>query len=261
MNMAGPFSGMDPYLEHPAHWSDFHARFINYWCEALAEVLPEHCTARIGERVNLIQGPPPEKKQIVPDVAIERQPGPASRSAVALATAPAVKTGTLPLLVFDEPLETYIEVLHRPDRSLVAVLELLSPANKEEPGYNAYLLKRNALLFQKVHLVEVDLLMGGKRLPFRAPLPAGDYFAFIAHAARRPDCDYWAWGLPDPLPTISIPLLAPDPDVPIDLGKVLTTAYERGRFGREIDYAAPPPVTLDDERMRWVAKRVGPGPS
>lgn len=259
--MAGPFPGMDPYLEHPANWYDFHFTFINYWREALTDVLPEHYTARIGDRVSLMHGLPPEKKRILPDVSVERQPGPASGSAVAVATAPGVKTGTLPLFVVDEPIETYIQILHRPDRSLVAVLELLSPANKEEPGYNAYLLKRNALLFQKVHLVEVDLLMGGKRLPFRAPLPAGDYFAFVAHAARRTECDYWAWDLPDPLPTIPIPLLAPDPDVPIDLGKLVTKAYERGRFGREIDYAAPPPVTLDEERMRWVAQRLQPGPS
>ena len=47
--MASPFPGMDPYLEHPAFWSDFHHRFIEWWCEAIAERLPEQYEARLGE--------------------------------------------------------------------------------------------------------------------------------------------------------------------------------------------------------------------
>jgi hypothetical protein len=55
--------------------------------------------------------------------------------------------------------------LHRPDRILVAVLELLSPANKEEPGRSVDLAKRNALVYYPVHLVELDLLPKGQWLP------------------------------------------------------------------------------------------------
>jgi len=28
---------MDPFLEDPAYWSDFHDTFINYWCETIAD--------------------------------------------------------------------------------------------------------------------------------------------------------------------------------------------------------------------------------
>ena len=56
---------------------------------------------------------------------------------------------------------------------------------------------------------------------------------------RRPDCEVYAWTLRDPLPRIPIPLLALDPDVVLDLGAVFATAYERGRYVRLIDYAAP----------------------
>src|SRR6266540_219691 len=77
--------------------------------------------------------------------------------------------------LLDGPKEAYIEILHRPDRSLVAVLELLSPANKEQPGRTEYLAKRRAILVQPVHLVELDLLLGGRRLPMQQPLPDGDY--------------------------------------------------------------------------------------
>ena len=29
--MPSPYPGMDPYLEDPAFWSDFHDGFIVYW--------------------------------------------------------------------------------------------------------------------------------------------------------------------------------------------------------------------------------------
>ena len=85
--MQSPFPGMDPYLEHPAHWTDFHARFINYWSEALTAALPPHYRARIGERVYLVEGPPVSRKLVYPDVALEREPGAASPSQKATATA------------------------------------------------------------------------------------------------------------------------------------------------------------------------------
>jgi hypothetical protein len=226
---------MDPYLESPAHWPDFHSRFVNYWCEAVADALPDHYTARIWERVYLIEGMPPERRLIVPDVGVERQPV------------------TLPLIVMEEPIETFIQILHRPDRALVAVLELLSPANKEEPGRGDYLSKRNAILRQNIHLVELDLLLGGQRLPLRLPLPPADYYALCARADRRPDCEVYSWTMPEPLPLLPIPLRPPDPDVVVDIGAVLATAYERGRFAREIDYGRPPPVPVSDERQQWIA--------
>lgn len=39
--MASPFPGMDPYLEDPAFWPDFHHRFLENWCDALADLLPD----------------------------------------------------------------------------------------------------------------------------------------------------------------------------------------------------------------------------
>ncbi len=251
--MPSPFPGMDPYLESPAHWPDFHSRFINYWCEAVSDALPDHYTARIWERVYLIEGMPPERRRVIPDVGVERQPGPVGPASPPPATTTVRQPVTLPLVVMDEPIETYIQILHRPDRSLVAVLELLSPANKEEPGYSVHLSRRNALLRQKIHLVELDLLLGGHRMPLRVPLPPADYYAFCARADRRPDCDVYHWNMPEPLPPLPVPLLQPDPDVLIDVGAVFATAYERGRFAREIDYGQPPPVPVGDERQQWIA--------
>src|SRR5438128_1219366 len=57
--MPSPFPGMDPDLEDPAFWLDFHSRFVNCWCESLADVLPDVYEARIGERVYLVEQPLP----------------------------------------------------------------------------------------------------------------------------------------------------------------------------------------------------------
>jgi hypothetical protein len=61
--------------------------------------------------------------------------------------------------------------------------------------------------------------------------------------------------LRQPLPAILIPLLAPDPDVWIDLGAVFRATYERGRYARSIDYAGAPPVHLDAARLAWVTQQ------
>jgi hypothetical protein len=245
--MLSPFPGMDPYLETPALWSDFHTAFITYWRDALLERLPDHYEARIDEKVHLLETVPPKSKRLEPDVAItQRRPSPPPSPAPAgVATLEPV---TLSLVIEEETHERHIEILHRPDHTLVAVLELLSPANKENPGRHLYLDKRNGLIPHPVHLVELDLLLKGQRLPLEEELPPGDYYALVSRWDRRPECDVYAWTLRDPLPALPIPLLPPDADVWFDLAAVFAQTYQRGRYARSIDYAVPPAVALDAAR-------------
>jgi len=49
---------------------------------------------------------------------------------------------TMSLVIEEEIHERHIEILYRPDRRLITTLEMLSPANKEEPGRTLYLAKR-----------------------------------------------------------------------------------------------------------------------
>jgi hypothetical protein len=49
--MAGPFPGMDPYLELQAAWPDFHNRLIAEICSELGARLPESYVARVDERI------------------------------------------------------------------------------------------------------------------------------------------------------------------------------------------------------------------
>jgi hypothetical protein len=243
---------MDPFVENPAYWLDFHSRFVNCWCEAVADALPPNYEASLGERVYLVEHEPEARKLGYPDVAVTQADtglSGAPSSAGGIATLQPV---TIPLMILEGPHEAYIEILHQPDRSLVAVLELLSPANKEYPGRTEYLAKRMALFYQKVHLVELDLLRGGHRLPMQKPLPPADYYYLVSRGEQRPDCQVYSWSLKQPLPKLPVPLRDPDPDILIDLGAVFTTAYERGRFRRRINYQAPLPVQFRDEDRRWV---------
>jgi hypothetical protein len=245
---------MDPYLENPAFWSDFHARFINYWCDAVSDQLADHYEARIDERVNLVEVQPQKIRRFEPDVLITQRPG-SPRPAPAPSGVATLEPVVVPLLIEEETRETYIQILHRRDRTLVAVLELLSPSNKEEPDRSTYLARRNALLHRDVHLVEVDLLLKGQRIPLGDAYPAGDYFTLVADATRRPTCDVYAWTMQQQLPRIPIPLRPPDPAVWIDLAAVFATTYERGRYARSIDYTQPPPVSLRGDELTWTLER------
>ena len=53
--MKSPFPGMDPYLENPAIWSDFHPTFINYWREQIADVLPDNYDVLSTSRTNWVR--------------------------------------------------------------------------------------------------------------------------------------------------------------------------------------------------------------
>jgi len=243
---------MDPFLEQPAYWPDFHSTFINYWREAIADTLPAHYEATIGERVYLVEHDPEMRKLASPDVAVTHDDRPLSALPATSGGIATLEPVTIPLAILGGPRETYIEILYQPDHSLVATLELLSPANKEEPGRSVYLLKREALLYQQVHLVELDLLLGGRRLHLLRPLPAADYYYLLSRGDRRPDCNVYHWKLDQPLPTLPIALRTPDPDILVDLGAVFATAYERGRFFRRINYAGPIPAVISRQDRAWV---------
>jgi hypothetical protein len=158
-------------------------------------------------------------------------------------------------LTYEEVIEHRIEIRRRPDRFLVAVIELLSPSNKEPPGDRLYSRKRLELIHQAVHLVELDLLIGGKRLAMEDELPTGQYYALVSRAEQRPRSDVYAWSIRDPLPTIPIPLLAPDPDVPLDLAAIFATVFQRGRYDRSIHYSAPLGLALSPEDRAWAEER------
>lgn len=138
------------------------------------------------------------------------------------------------------------------------MIEILSPTNKSGLGRGQYLQKRRELLDQPVHLVEVDLLLGGKRLPMGGRLPAGEYYAFVSRAEKHESSDVYAWWIRRPLPAIPIPLSPPDPDLSLDLAAVVNRAYDQGRHHRLIHYADPLDLPLTAEDQNWLRTKLPP---
>lgn len=265
--MPRKFPGVDPFIEARGYWPDFHARFITYCCDALSDRLPEAYEAVIDEQLRLVEaGGRPPARVVEPDVAVVRS-GPARPDrggGPAVAVEPEV--GPVPMAVAwadpEERRESWIEIRRRPDRALVAVIELLSPAKKAPArGRDLYLAKRWRYLGQEVHLIELDLLLGGLRLPMERPSPPGDGFAVVARAGRRPMADVYAWSIRRPPPTIPVPLRPPDLDVPLDLAAVYETAFERGRYARRLDYSGGEKLLLTEAARDWVAARLDPPPA
>jgi hypothetical protein len=103
--------------------------------------------------------------------------------------------------------------------------------------------------------VELDLLLSGRRMPLQRDYPPGHYFALVAPSNRRPMCDVYGRTVREPLPTIPIPLLPPDPPIHVDLGAVFSVTYDRGRYLRSLDYTAAPHPALSEEDRVWAAER------
>jgi hypothetical protein len=151
-----------------------------------------------------------------------------------------------------------IYIRQRENEKLVTVIELLSPVNKRPgEGRHAYVEKRNTFLTTRVHLVEIDLLRKWPRMRLEGQLPASDYLAVVCDMYERPRCGVWPLGMRQPLPTLPIPLLRPDPPVGLDIGQALQTAYERARYDLRIDYQAPCEPPLADADAAWAAALVG----
>jgi hypothetical protein len=153
--------------------------------------------------------------------------------------------------VQEEIRETWIEIRKQPNWTLVTSIEVLSPTNKVEPGFSEFCSKRVSLIIQPVHLVAIDLVVAGFRLPMANSLPPGDYYAIVSRSDSRPESQVYAWSVRHSLPIVPIPLAHPDPDIPLNLAEVLATTYQRGRYDRSIDYRSALTIPLSPEDRAW----------
>jgi hypothetical protein len=121
--MGSPFPGMDPYLESPAQWPDFHATFIQCLREAIGDQLPDDYFARVNEQVVLLEPEMDRPKRVEPDVLVGRdrdRGGAGSRSGTMGAVLEPVTLANMESL--DPHTETYIEILKLPEREVVSVV-------------------------------------------------------------------------------------------------------------------------------------------
>jgi hypothetical protein len=191
---------------------------------------------------------------IRPDVGVWQ----VAPEATAAGTGPGVLTAPAPVestIVLEAPLELLsVELRTVQDLVLVTAIEILSPVNKRKghDAQRAYLEKRRDLLRSAAHLVEIDLLRAGERPPLASPVPEAPYYVTVSRSHHRPSVQVWPIQLWDRLPDVPIPLLRPDPDVPLALGELLATVYEEGGYDLLVDYAEPPPGPLSDAQAEWL---------
>lgn len=228
--MPSPFPGMDPFIEGRV-WKDFHHKFIATVSEFLtARARPRYVEHRPNGLADWIE----------PDVSLLAPESPPSfiASPGGGATAVALEPVDLTLPMPEQVREVFLTVRKRETREVVTVVEVLSPDNKRRgsDGQHEYLEKREVVLQSKAHLVELDLLRGGARLPTIEPLPPADYYAFVSRAYRRPTAEVYAWPLAHRLPAIPVPLAGEDPDVTLDLQAIFTTVYDRAGYDYVLDY-------------------------
>lgn len=254
--MPSPFPGMDPYLENPRFWSDVHQRLANEISERLTPSLRPKYVARLIPRQVLDRPDEEELRVMFPDVTVQRISStpdlPLAGGGVAVAIAPApMKAVNLMRVPFRQ---VTVEIRAVGTGLLVAAIEILSPVNKraDSEGRDAYLRKRDTLLGASVHLLEIDLLRRGERLPVEPPIPeSADYAVVLSRADARLDAEIWPIALPDALPVVPVPLLPPDPDAPLDLQAAMDAIYVRAGYDLDVDYSVPPWPPLRPEQSVW----------
>ncbi len=219
--MPSPFPGMNPYLERPHSWADFHTTYTTHFRSALTKQLTPKYFAHIHCRLYPSTAPKRERQRFA---YIE---------------------------VEDCSDHKLVET--------VTVIEFLCPFNKAfgEDREN-YLEKRRDLFATRVNFVELDFLRGGPRLPLK-DLPDCSYYAMASRPATRPTPDICPVKLRDPLPSIPIPLRDGEPEPIVDLQAVLHKVYDGAGYAHRI-YKYEPEPKLSPADADWATAILAAAP-
>jgi hypothetical protein len=254
---------MNPYLEQPGVWETFQAGVLSEVADRLAsQVRPDYLvhieahllireliedefeeerfTRRLLGRADVsVSGPDPSD----PRRAEEKLSG-------SVLTAPA----RIALHHVDIERQRFLEIRDRRNRSLVAVVELLSPANKKPgPDRDQYIAKRSEILAGPAHLVEIDLIRSGLPTPDEGR-PPRTYGIMVSRAEERPQAGFWPIALRQVLPVIPVPLRSAE-QATLDLQEILHHVYDRGTYAEEI-YDSEPEPALEPADREWAKRRV-----
>jgi hypothetical protein len=225
--MPSPFPGMDPYLEGEM-WVEFQHTLVHRISQQLMPLVRPKYVALLAKRY-------------CPEPLVLEVNEQGSAGLVGL---------TQP--VMDEVPILSIEIRDVAERRLVTLIEILSPVNKRGEGACEYAQRRLELMQTSTHLLELDLLCQGRRIQLLQEPPPAPCYLYLSRAQRRPYTQVWALPLQNPLPTIPVPLLPPDPDVALDLQASVTACFTLVGYEDLLDYSAKPPTGLTEEEKTWV---------
>lgn len=249
--MPSPFPGMNPYLELPVLWAEFHSRLIVAISDALTPQLQPNYYVAVETRsyldtdaADLLIG--------IPDAVI--LPTVDATAKVQSTIAAQVRPQQVRLPMPSEVKERYLEVREVGTHAVITAIEVLSPKNKRNgEGRAAYERKRLRILGSASHLVEIDLLRENPPMPMIGADASSDYRIVVSRASTRPMADLYGFRLPEPIPAFALPLKSEDEAVEVKLQDILLDLYERGSYAVRIDYRQPvPPLKLLPAEQAWV---------
>ena len=251
--MPCPFPGMDPYIERPEIWPDFHDSLVGRIRAILQPLLSPRYAAITQDRLFVVEA----DRSIRPDVSVvEMRPVPGmtvSQAAVIEADIPAIFE-----LWRDEIRQPYIQILETAaENRVVTAIEVLSPVNKMPgAGRTSYMQKRDEFWASGTNLVEIDLLRQGESTVRVSPkkleqqLPPWHYLIAVSRF-WPPRQEVYAAQLRRRLPKIKIPLAGKDPDVTLELQQAFTLCWGESPYPGLLRYAGPPPGTMSPVDVTW----------
>jgi Protein of unknown function (DUF4058) len=257
--MPNPFPGMDPFIEKPAIWPDFHNRMVTYICDYLQPLLQPRYASILEDRLYVVESDRP----IRPDVSIVRTNTPREAQP---ATVAVMETGVDAPAVFEmwreeirQPLVKIIEPTA--GNRVVTAIEVLSPDNKQPGvGRENYLKKREEYWESGTSLVEIDLLRGGQptvRLNPEQFASIRPYRHLIVVTRRWPSRhEVYAFPLEKRLPRISLPLASDDHDLALDMQQIMDRCWTGGPYPALLRYDADPPSDLTPAEQTWCRERL-----
>jgi hypothetical protein len=226
------------------HWDSFHTRWATVIADTLDRTLPRRFFAEVQTHLGTQVEADVAEFEAPPDP--EDEPSTNGPGGVAVQTyAPPAATMVMPAL-YPDNLEVQVRDA-RDDARLVAVIELVSPRNKDRPeGRRAFAAKCAAYLQRGVGVITVDAVTTRQanmhnelvrllELEDRFQMPADVSLAAVAYRpARRGganELDVWATALAigGPLPVLPLALLR-QRAIPLDLEATYTEARQRMRL-------------------------------
>jgi hypothetical protein len=254
--MPSPLPGMDPYLEHPRSWPNFHHRLMTAIAISLEPQLRPRYRVVVEEAIYQTEG----QDSIlvgIPDVVVQK-----TNTGTIMGSAQEATRGVglgQPIVV-DLPMpavirQGYLEIQDVATSEVVTVIEVLSPTNKRPgDGRRTYEAKRQTVLASATNLVEIDLL---RQWPPIVQLPEQirtHYRILVSPRANRPQASLYAFNLQDPIPAFPLPLREGELEPIVNLQGLLGTIYDQSGYDLVINYGEAPIPPLEQEDAQWLVE-------
>ncbi|WP_204105798.1 MULTISPECIES: DUF4058 family protein [Spirulina sp. CCY15215] len=257
--MRSPLPGMNPYLEQPLFWSAFHSRLIVAIADAIAPQIRPQYYVEIETRIYFST----EENEVlvgIPDAlvfssqsSIPTELNPIDNNAIATtATKTQPQQVTVPMP--KEIKERYLEIREVATGEVVTVIEVLSPKNKQAGvGRHKYEEKRLTILASLTHLVEIDLLRGGRAMSLGGNISKTHYHILVSPSEKRPQAILYGFSLREPIPSFPLPLKGNNLAPIVEMQSIFEGIYERAGYDLRIDYTqpTPPPALSESDRIWW----------